>query len=384
MQPSEKPRVLCVDDEPNVLEGLSLHLRRRYAVATATSGAAALVQLARDPAPAVVISDMRMPVMDGAALLGRARDLAPDTVRMLLTGQADLASAIKAVNHGQLFRFLTKPCQPADLLAAVEAAVRQHELLTAERVLLEETLHGSIRALTEVLALTSPACFGRATRMKSQVSALARAAGLSERWQVEVAAMLSQLATITLPAETAERLCAGRPLSEPEARMVERLPEITERLLGAIPRLELVREILALHLRPNAGREASDAARRGAQVLRVVADLDALEAGGQPMARAFDTLRGRAGVYDADVLAAYAELRGSAPVEEIREVDVDGLRVGMVLAEEVRLKSGALLAARGFEVTEGFLARVRNFQGSLASASLRVVVAGAHDERSAA
>src|SRR6266545_290994 len=118
-----RPRILCVDDEPNVLEGLSLHLRRRHEVWTATSGADALALLARDGPPEVIISDMRMPGMDGAVFLSKARQLYPETVRLLLTGQTDLMSAVSAVNQGQIFRFLTKPCAPADMLAAVASAV---------------------------------------------------------------------------------------------------------------------------------------------------------------------------------------------------------------------------------------------------------------------
>ena len=106
----QRPKVLCVDDEPRVLEGLSLHLRRMYEVEVATSGNAGLAVLERDKTFAVVISDMRMPGMNGAVFLSRSREIAPDAVRMLLTGQTDMTSAVQAVNVGQIFKFLTKPC----------------------------------------------------------------------------------------------------------------------------------------------------------------------------------------------------------------------------------------------------------------------------------
>ncbi|HYU15650.1 MAG TPA: response regulator, partial [Candidatus Acidoferrum sp.] len=128
-----RPRILCVDDEPNVLEGLSLHLRRRHEVWTATSGADALALLARDGPPEVIISDMRMPGMDGAVFLSKARQLYPETVRLLLTGQTDLMSAVSAVNQGQIFRFLSKPCPAPFMVQAVTAAVEQHRLIQAER-----------------------------------------------------------------------------------------------------------------------------------------------------------------------------------------------------------------------------------------------------------
>src|SRR5262249_28179570 len=147
-----RPGVLCVDDEPQVLEGLELHLRSRYRVTTATSGKQALEILASGKPFAVVISDMRMPEMDGATFLGLVRQGAPDSWRVLLTGHSDLDSAVAAVNEGQIFRFLLKPCPPATLLKAVQASEEQHRLVTAERVLLEDTLQGSIRVLADILA----------------------------------------------------------------------------------------------------------------------------------------------------------------------------------------------------------------------------------------
>lgn len=380
METSRKPPILCVDDEPNVLRGLELHLRRRYEVRTATSGAEALESLAEDGDVAVVVSDMRMPGMDGATFLGRVRTLLPDTARILLTGHSDVDSAIKAVNEGQLFRFLTKPCQPALLLGAIEAGVQQHELLGSERVLLEQTLRGSVKALTDVLALTSPLCFGRATRLKGRVSELAAALALEERWQVEVAAMLSQLAVITLPSETVEKLYHARDLTREETRMVEQLAQVNEQILGSIPRLEGVREILAWSARPPGRGQESSRARdshlaRCAQVLRIVADLDTLETQGHPVLEAFEVLRRRTGAYDPGVLDAYAEVRGRTEGDAgLRLLSVDGLRVGMLLMEDIRLATGALLAARGFEVTESFLARVRNFRDRLEKGEVQVRV----------
>jgi DNA-binding NtrC family response regulator len=135
MDTASAPKILLVDDEQRVLEGLSMHLRRNFTVQTATSGAAGLERLTADGAIAVVVSDMRMPNMDGATFLARAREIAPTTVRMMLTGQADIDSAIAAINGGQIFRFLTKPTSPANFLAAVTAALTQHRLIVSEKVL---------------------------------------------------------------------------------------------------------------------------------------------------------------------------------------------------------------------------------------------------------
>jgi DNA-binding NtrC family response regulator len=143
-------RILCVDDEPNVLEGLERVMHRRCSLLTAGSGEEALRILAGPEAVDVIVSDMRMPRMNGATLLAECRKRSPDTVRLLLTGQADLESAISAVNDGHVFRFLTKPCPTPVLVEALTAALEQHRLITSEKILLERTLVGSMRALTEV------------------------------------------------------------------------------------------------------------------------------------------------------------------------------------------------------------------------------------------
>jgi arabinose-5-phosphate isomerase len=119
--------VLCVDDEPQVLEGLALGLGRTYTVKTAPSGSAALAMLRTLPEITVIISDMRMPGLNGAQFLAATRTIAPNARRLLLTGDTGLDSAIAAVNQGGIFRFLSKPCPPPLLLETVAAAVEDYE-----------------------------------------------------------------------------------------------------------------------------------------------------------------------------------------------------------------------------------------------------------------
>ena len=388
MQPKVRSRILCVDDEPNVVEALALHLGMKFDVKTATSGAAGLEVLSQWPDVAVVISDMRMPVMNGAAFLAKARAAVPDTVRLLLTGETDLNSAIAAVNEGQIFRFLTKPCSPASLLVTVSAAIEHHRLLTAERVLLEQTLQGSIKALTDVLALTNPTSFGHAIRIKRYVTEVATMLGMTDRWQIEVAAMLAPLGCISLPAETLEKLYYDRPLSEDEQAMLARVPAVTEQLLGSIPRLEPVREILAFYSKPQP--PASNDPKQQhieacARLLRVVTDFDALEGRGSSPELAIATLRSRSGKYDPKMLEALAVTRGANECrEEIKELPIAGLRVGMIFAEDIRTKSGTLLVARGFEVTGSFIERAKNFRAGTVKEPMRVIVKTSTDGRTRA
>jgi response regulator RpfG family c-di-GMP phosphodiesterase len=385
MEAKARSRVVCVDDEPQVLSGLSLHLRRRYDVETATSGQAALELLARQPPAAVVISDMRMPGMNGAEFLTKASATFPHTTRILLTGHAEVDAAMTAVNQGAVFRFLIKPCPPPELLSAVDAAAELHRVTLAEQHLLEQTLHGSIKMLTDVLSITNPVAFGRAQRIKQHVAALADKLELTDRWQVEVAAMLSQLATFTLPPETLEKVYYGAELSAEEQQMLERTPDITEQLLGHIPRLDAVREILANYTKPyqapEAGAEASHAGEqlsRWTQMLRIAVDFDALEAQGQNTTAALTTLKGRAGEYDSTIIAAFSALFGQRKEgDKIREISIGALCSGMVLAADVKMATGTLFVARGYEVTPAFLERVRNFRPGSVREPIKVLIRAA-------
>jgi len=368
-------RILCVDDEPRVLEGLSLHLRRKYDVVTAESGADGL-QAIKDKGPfAVVLSDMRMPRMDGTAFLEAVRELAPDTVRMLLTGQADLQSTIDAVNKGQIFRFLTKPCPSQQLMVAFEAATEQYRLIMAERVLLEQTLHGSIKALTDILALSNPVAFGSATRIKQHAGDLARHLGIGDWWQIEVAAMLSQLGSITLPENTAKKYYYGQELDNDEIQMIQKLPRITQDLIGNIPRLETVCEILANQFRDCDKSSGADDVIYKSQVLKIAVDFDHFVNTGRTEQDAIDSMHGKKSCYDCKILEAFAYLRGITNEREtIREIRLWSIDLGMVLADDVTLDSGVVLASRGYEVNEGFIECIHNLQHRISSDKVRVVM----------
>ena len=204
-----KPQLLCVDDEPRVIEGLALILRKDYEVHTASSPEEALLKLKELGNLAVVISDMRMPKMDGAAFLQEVKRRQPDASRILLTGQADREEAMRAVNLGQVFRILAKPCPVDQLKAAIEAGVAQHRLANAERSILRETLLGCIKALMEVLALANPVAFGRADQIKRRVMELASRLGTPDFWQLEAAALLSQLGYVALSPGLVEKSNRG-------------------------------------------------------------------------------------------------------------------------------------------------------------------------------
>jgi response regulator RpfG family c-di-GMP phosphodiesterase len=373
-----RPRILCVDDEPNILAGFQRNLRGSFEVAVATGGEAALDLIARERPFAVVVSDMRMPGMDGATFLARARAVTPDSVRVLLTGHADFDAALAAVNEGQIFRFLTKPCPHDLLVSTLDAAATQYRLVGAERELLELTLTGAIKTLSEILALSNPAAFGRASRVHRTVSALCDRLRLTDRWAIEVAAQLSQIGCIQLPAPVAEKLYFGQALSEAEQAQVKRVPTLAAQLLANIPRLEPVREILATQDRRFDG--ADDPARLtgqapplGACLLKLAVDLDTLETAGMNSAEALAVMQSRQGHYDARLFEALEEEVASRTSSTVVELTLAQMRPGMLLVEDVRNRAGVLLVARGYTVSQGLLMRLQNLAPTIKE-PIRVVV----------
>jgi hypothetical protein len=158
--------------------------------------------------------------------------------------------------------------------------------------------------------------------------------------------------------------------------MVARAPHLAEQLIGSIPRLEAVRGILALHLQPPARISAAqdELVSVGARILRLAVEYEALESEGLAPAAAIATLRGR-GFHDAALLDVLAAHRGADRRRAIRELPLRGLTEGMVLAADVRLRNGALLVGRGYEITHGFLERARNLGAGAVIEPIRVFVA---------
>lgn len=354
---AEKPRVLFVDDEPALLDGLARNLRSRFDVTTAIGGEAGIAAIKADGPFAVVMSDLRMPGTDGVKVLASARRSAPDSTRILLTGFGDVDAAIAAVNFGEVYRFLTKPALPSTIALALEQGVEQHDLRRSQRELLEETLRGSVQALLDALSLANPAAFSRAARIAGLAELLLEGFDVEDRWVVEVAASLSQIGAVTLPDAVAEKLRVGGVMSDDEQELVDRVPEVSARILGPVKRLEPVVEAIRAQREPF-HPELPLAAR----ILRVAVDLDELEARGMPSADAYALLRSREGCYDPDVLAVLdGQTMAGGGAGKIHEIGVAELEIGVVVASDLLDRCGRLLVGRGQVVSEPLLERIRNY-----------------------
>ena len=368
-----KEKILFVDDETQVLAAFERNLRRQFNVDTAHGGQTGLTAISERGPYAVIVSDMRMPGMDGVQFLATAKERAPDSVRMMLTGQADFESAAQVVNQGNIFRFLTKPCPPEVLVTALEDGLRQYGLIMAEKELLEKTLSGAIRVFSEILAMADPRSFDRSLALRELAGRLAKAMGIQGVWELNVAAMLSQLGNVTLPGAVIAKARAGQPLSNLEARLFTRVPELGYNLLSHIPRLESVARIIYYQNKRFDGHGFPDdeikeeALPLGARILKVLTDLAQLMVDGTGLSEALASLSRRNGWYDPIVLAAARTCfltstdKAVASMRNTISAKVDELRLGQVLLANVETQDGTVLFTAGNILRQATLEKIRNY-----------------------
>jgi response regulator RpfG family c-di-GMP phosphodiesterase len=362
-------KTLLVDDDENVLQGYYRALRKQFTLEVALGGPQALQALAEHGPFAVIVADMGMPAMTGIEVLQQARRLAPDTTRIMLTGYSDQKTAVDAVNEGQVFRFLSKPC-PADQLAiAIEAGIRHHQLVVAERELLQQTLVGSIEVLSELLSGLDPEASRRSQLLRERMRPLARALAFEDEWTLEAAAMLAFIGRLALPPEALAKLHASASLSPKERLWLERSPEAGARLLHRIPRMEAVAEIIRYQAKGFDGsgfpedEVAGERIPLGARILKALGDFTETELARQSRPVALEELALHRAKYDPKVLEALFQEFGSpfaAPPAQERALGVAGLEAGMVLVRDVRTDQGRLVLMTGQRLGPGHLEMLHN------------------------
>ncbi len=363
-----KPRVLFVDDEPRVLSGLKRIAGRQYQVVTAQSGSAGLKVLLDEEPFAVIVSDMRMPRMDGAEFLSRVQNLAPDSVRVMLTGVNEVGVATQAVNRGQIFRFLSKPCSSDELLQALDAAVDQHRLITAEKELLDRTLKGSVRVLSQVLSVVNPTAFGRSSRVRRIAQLIMEQMEEPMPWWLDVAAMLCQIGCVTVPEELLIRWRKGELLSEEEKAIIAEHPRVGAQMLSKIPRMQRVRQsILYQEKRYGGGGLPADGKRCkdipfGGRMIKLALDFELMIMKGSSPTQTMVSLDARAGWYDPDMLAALHRVVDQGQAHDKAELMIHQLEVGMIIDQDIYATDKMLLVAKETEITTPLLSKLDTWE----------------------
>jgi len=362
-----KEKILLVDDEILLLDSLRRELGFNYSIETAQSGSEALEKIWKTGPYAVVVSDLRMPIMDGIKFLAQVKEVTPDSVRIMLTGNTDLPIAIEAINQGQIFRYLAKPCSGEQLTSALDAGIRQHQLITAEKDLLEKTLKESISMLTEVLAIVNNDAYGRSFRMQQLVAHIVKVMNLKDGWQYEMAAALSQLGWIIFPQTMLEKINSGRSLDAGETLVFSKHPLTASKLLEKIPRLEKVSRMIA-----GQGRSIDDLCLNpeypdiypidlGSHILKVCVDYDQLMLQGLLHDQILTTLRSRQNLYHRSIIDALSSLQSVQSLPEDRSISVvtqDELEVGMLLVEPIKDTKGNILFPENTTISRSILIEI--------------------------
>lgn len=420
--PQPAATLLLVDDEANILSSLRRLFRPEgYRVLTAESGDEALELIAAEPVD-MVVSDMRMPGMNGAQLLARIREAYPDTVRILLTGYADIASTIDAINKGEIYRYVAKPWDDNDLRLLVREALEgrrlrhenqrlsdmlaaQNEQLRQFNTELEAKVKARTLALSEALANTDKAnkelkqaytttvrvfcelvesrgglMTGHGRRVADLARSLGRLLGVGDADQqtLVLAGLLHDLGKIGLPDELLEKPFTQLRPEERGALMTH--PVRAESLLMGVRPLAEAAKIIRSHHEHYDGTGYPDglaglAIPRLARILAVANAFDSLQLGtmvGRTLsprdALAYiESNRGKR--YDPEVVDAMIAI-GAHDSAEVPSPDqrlrVGQLTVGMTLARDLLHAEGYLLLSRGFVVDQQIieqLARLERNEG---------------------
>ncbi|HXS69219.1 MAG TPA: HD domain-containing phosphohydrolase [Candidatus Polarisedimenticolia bacterium] len=366
-------KILIVDDDSNLLASCERNLRRRFQIETAEGGQLGLEKIAARGPYAVVISDMQMPGMNGVQFLSIVKERAPEIVRVMLTGNADVETAMRVVNEGNIFRFLTKPCVPEVLTKAIDDALAQYRLLVAEKELLNKTLNGSIKMLTEILSIMDTPSFGRSQVLRDMVAEATEKLGIANAWEIHLAVMLAPIGYVTVPPETMLKTRAGEVLSKVEEQMVERLPDTAAKLLANIPRLEGVAKIVRYQQKRFDGggfpldTVSGIAIPQGSRLLKIFWDMFQLQKSGLSRVEAIQEMEGRQGWYDPELLASVRTFSGGKlgagkHFARTMSVSIKQLAPGMILHSNIITRDGVMIIPAGHEINQMTLQKIHNFE----------------------
>jgi len=417
--------VLCVDDEPSILSALRRLFRARgLQVKVAESGQAGLALLESE-AFDLVISDMRMPEMDGVVFLEQVRQRWPDTMRLLLTGYADITSIMGAINRGEIYRYIAKPWDDNDIILIVRSALQQRAMeqeqrrlqaliavqneelkllnTSLERKVAERTAElnqsntallaandqlknnfiTSIKIFTSLIELRAAHLSGHSRRVADTARRLAQKLGLGNKQaqEVFVAGLLHNIGKVGFDDDTLNTPVVM--LNTAQLQAFRKHPARAAQLLFPLPELKGAADIIAAHLERFDGagypdRLAGEKIPLGARILIVAADYDALQIGILAQrklapSKALDAIMDGSGKrYDPKVVAALVTLMGEgvhsaaaapAPVDTVRKVR--DLLPGMVLARDLMTPSGLLMLTAGHVLDDAVIGKIMDFEKSM-------------------
>jgi response regulator RpfG family c-di-GMP phosphodiesterase len=367
MEKVKKPKVLLVDDEINILNAYKRNLRGDYDVYLGEGAEQGLEIIKKHGPFPVVVSDFKMPGMNGITFLKQVREINPDTVRIILTGFADINITMDAINEGYIFRFLTKPCPVDRLKASLDEGIKQYRLVTSERELLNKTLKGSIKTLVDILSVVNPLVFNYSSRLRKLAVNIARRLKYKNLWEVEISALVSTIGLVSVPTEITEKALFGLEMTKEEKEMFYSHPKVGASLLKNIPRLEVVSDSVYYQY-VDFGVPVSGYKKSGeeipfpARILKVLNDYFMLSATEYDQQIVISNMKKNSRMYDSKVFGALvAELAGFESDKVAVLKTIPELKEGDVLADDLKDINSFLLLPKGSELNSASISKIINY-----------------------
>lgn len=362
-------KILLVDDEENILSGYRRNLRGHFEVHTAEGGKNGLEKIKNDGPFGVVVSDFKMPEMNGNQFLSQVRDLNPDTVRIMLTGYADLPTTINAVNEGNIFRLLTKPCSGEKLIENLNEGIKQYRLITAEKELLQKTLKGTIKVLIDILSSVNSAAFSRVSRFQKFIPSISSLLNITNKWEIEVAVLLSQIGLVTMPSEMLEKKYSGETLPDEQEALFNSHPVVGKALIENIPRLERIADAVYYQFHSFTPKTKDDekikhgeALPLVSRILKVLNSFDTYVTAGNSREEAFNKLKEIEYEFDPNILIALeASIAGVYEDLKLFSQKIEAVDIGVVTATDIKDKNGQVLVRMGAEITQMLKMKLLNY-----------------------
>jgi response regulator RpfG family c-di-GMP phosphodiesterase len=243
-----KYKILFIDDDEIVLESYMARYRKEYKVLIANTPDKALQFVYSTDDFSVIISDMKMIGMSGIELLSRIKNLSPFSARIMLTGYTQADIAIDAVNKGEIFRFLSKPCSAEIMDKAIRDGIIIYKSITKDKKIIQDLLKGSIKVLIDSVRISNPRSYERSIRIRNISRRIAQDIKMNSSVDIEIAAMICLIGYIGIDKNIIDKFENGVQLSSEEDKVFHQYPLIGASLIKNIPKMDNVSRIIEYHL----------------------------------------------------------------------------------------------------------------------------------------
>ena len=329
--------VLFVDDDPNILKAIKRNLYGKYNVCVADSVHDAVELLEKNLFP-VVFSDMKMPQMSGADFLIMVKEKNPDSVRVLLTGESDLADAIKAINESDIYKILLKPCSPESICTTINSALKLYHANKLEEILMDKSLKGFVLIVLDLLKTISPEVFKRSTDITKIFKSPRTKFELKEPWSFEVTCLLMYLGSIHLRIYNFDQIYG----TENMVKVIRK----SASLLVQVPKFEAVYNNLNDLADYYSKSTVINKLDSDSKILKLIVDYHSL-------VKDSNVKQKLRLMYSKEIIAQLPSLFGKKAQEKAaRELKAGEIKAGMVTADDILSKSGSIILFKGETITE--------------------------------